>query len=58
MSDDYLTMARIMAKELEEFQRKNVWGKGYIGHREIEMKKSFEAGFMAGFEAKFFSSEQ
>jgi hypothetical protein len=51
-------MARIMAKELEKFQKKNVWGKGYIGHREIEMKKSFEAGFMAGFEAKFFSSEQ
>jgi len=58
MCDDYLTMARIMAKELEKFQKKNVWGKGYIGHREIEMKKSFEAGFMAGFEAKFFSSEQ
>ena len=58
MSEDYLTMARIMEQELKKFQQKNVWGKGYIGHREIEMKKSFEAGFMAGFEAKFFRSEQ
>lgn len=58
MSDDYLTMARIMGKEWREYQTTNVWGKGYTGHTEIALKQAYGAGFMAGFQAKFFSSEQ
>jgi hypothetical protein len=55
---EYLTMARIMGKEWREYQTTNVWGKGYTGFTEIAIKNAFETAFMAGFQAKFFSSEQ
>ena len=57
MSDNYLTMARIMGKEWREYQTKEVWGKGYTGHAEIAIKHAYETAFMKGFEAKFFSRE-
>ena len=58
MSDNYLTMARIMSDEWVKFQKKMVWGQGMTGMQEIRMKEAFQAGFMKGFEGKFFSSEQ
>ena len=51
---EYLTMARIMRKEYREWQSKYVWGKGYTGHTELALKSAFEAGFMKGFEGKYF----
>ena len=56
-TDDYLTMARIMGKEWEEHQRKEVWARKYTGHAEIAIKKAFETGFMAGFCLKFTGEE-
>ena len=57
MSDDYLTMARIMSDEWAKFRKKMVWGQGLTGMQEIQMREAFQAGFMKGFEGKFFSSE-
>jgi hypothetical protein len=57
MSDNYLTMARIMGKEWREYQTKEVWGKGYTGHTEIAIKHAFETAFMAGFEGRIFGEK-
>ena len=54
MSDDYLTMARIMSDEWAKFQKKSVWGYNMTGMQEIRMKEAFQAGFMKGFEGKYF----
>lgn len=51
-------MARIMGKEWREYQTKEVWGKGYTGFTEIAIKQAYEAGFMKGFEGKFFNTEE
>lgn len=53
-SSDYLTMARIMNEEWDKYQRKEVWGKSHTGFQEIAIKNAFQAGFMAGFEGKYF----
>lgn len=58
MSKDYLTMARIMAREWKEYQRKEVWGKGYTGFTEIAIKNAFETAFMAGFSGRYFNNEE
>ena len=58
MSEDYLTMARIMKAEAEKYKKKEVWGKNLTGFEEILMEQAFQAGFMAGFEGKYFSSEK
>jgi hypothetical protein len=60
MSDamEYLTMARIMKDEAEKYKKKEVWGKNLTGFEEILMEQAFQAGFMAGFSGKYFSSEQ
>jgi hypothetical protein len=58
MSKDYLTMARIMAKEWEEYQRKEVWGTNRTGLEEIYLKDAYQAGFMAGFSGKYFNNEE
>lgn len=59
MSNDggYLTMARIMAKELKKYQRKNLPSNA-TGWQIVNTKSVFEAGFMAGFEAKYFKEEE
>lgn len=54
-NDGYLTMARIMGKELAKWQVENVWGKRYSGTVELAVKNAFEAGFMAGFEGRYFN---
>ena len=51
---DYLTMARIMNEEWDKFVKTEVWGKGYTGFTEAAIKNAFQAGFMAGFEGKYF----
>jgi len=55
---EYLTMARIMAKEWKDYQKKEVWGKGYTGFTEIALKQAYEAGFMNGFSGKYFNTEE
>jgi len=54
MSDNYLTMARIMKAEQNEWVKKNVWGKGYTGLVEIALEQAYQAGFMAGFSGRYF----
>lgn len=56
MSDNYLTMARIMARELKKYQRETLPPTA-TGWQIIQSKNAFEAGFMRGFEAKFFKEE-
>jgi hypothetical protein len=47
-------MARFCNEEWDQYIRKNVWGKSYTGGAELAIKSAFQAGFFAGFEAKFF----
>lgn len=58
MSDDYLTMARIMEQEWVKWYSSNSNFRNMTGMEQIMTRESFHAGFMRGFEAKFFSSEQ
>ena len=58
MSDDYLTMHRIMGREWRKYQTENVWGKGYTGHMEIALKRTYEQAFMAGFYLKFTKEDE
>jgi hypothetical protein len=53
-SDSYLTMASLCNEEWDRYIRKHVWGKSYTGGAELAIKSAFQAGFFAGFEAKFF----
>lgn len=59
MSDDnYLTMARIMNKERTKWiEQKNNWHT-MTGMEQIITKESYNAGFMAGFQARFFNTEE
>ena len=54
MSDNYLTMARIMANELTKWEKENLRGAKYTGFQEIMAKEAFKAGFMAGFQGRYF----
>jgi hypothetical protein len=54
MSDNYLTMARIMKAEREKYEKTKVWGGNFTGLAELAIKSAFEAGFMAGFSGKYF----
>jgi len=58
MSDDYLTMARIMEKELQNWIKHegNRWH-AMTGMEQLTAKTAFTSGFMKGFEGKFFSSD-
>jgi hypothetical protein len=58
MADDYLTMHRVMGREWAKYQRENVWGKGYTGHMEIALKRTYEQAFMAGFYLKLTKGEE
>jgi hypothetical protein len=58
MADDYLMMARVMDREWKEYQRENVWGKGYTGATEIAIHQAFVKAFMAGFYLKFTKDEE
>jgi hypothetical protein len=53
-TDDYLTMARIMEKELFKHM-KTVYEANRMrtGIEDIELRGAFQAGFMAGFCLKF-----
>jgi hypothetical protein len=51
--DGYLTMARIMARELTKWEKESLWGEELTGFQEIAAKDGFKAGFMAGFCFRF-----
>lgn len=50
----YLTLARIMNREWRLHEKENVWGKGFTGFAEIAIQDAFKAGFMKGFEGRYF----
>jgi hypothetical protein len=54
MSDNYLTMARIMKAEWEKYQKTKVWGENFTGMAELAIKDAYQSGFMKGFEGKYF----
>jgi hypothetical protein len=56
--NDYLTMARIMEKEWDEYQRTKVWGEGRTGLVELYLADAYQAGFMAGFSGRYFNTEE
>lgn len=58
MADDYLVMHRVMEREWDKFCRENVWGKGFIGHAEIAIKKAFTEAFMKGFYLKLTKGDE
>jgi hypothetical protein len=58
MSDDYLTMARIMNDERTKFVQQHTQFRNMTGMEQIWVKEAYNAGFMAGFEGKYFSSEK
>jgi hypothetical protein len=58
MSDDYLVMARVMAREWDIWKKENVWGKGYTGLAEIAIAKAYKDAFMAGFYLKFTKADE
>jgi hypothetical protein len=58
MADDYLVMARVLKREWDEWQRENVWGKGYTGLVEIALRKAFEEAFMKGFYLKLTKADE
>ena len=58
MSDDYLVMARVMAREWDIWKKENVWGKGFTGHAEIALHKAYQDAFMAGFYLKFTKADE
>lgn len=55
MSDDYLTMARIMGAEWLKWVNKEMstW-KNMTAMEQINAKRAFQDGFMAGFSGKYF----
>jgi hypothetical protein len=58
MSDDYLTMARIMANELTKWEKENLRGEKHTGFQIIMAKEAYKAGFMAGFQGRYFNTEE
>ena len=55
MSDsDYLTLARIMKAELAKWQQRDNRFKNMTGFEQIVSDTAFQAGFMAGFEGRYF----
>ena len=57
--DGYLTMARIMDKELQKFiQERNMEWRNMTGREQIITKSSFQSGFMAGFSGRYFNNEE
>lgn len=55
--DGYLTMARIMARELKKYKRENLSPMA-TGWQIIQTERVFKDGFMKGFEARFFNNEE
>ena len=55
-TDDYLTMARIMEKEMNEWRKKNITSMD-TGITILKAKKAYQDGFMAGFCLKFTGEE-
>ena len=53
MKDNYLMMSRVMGNKWKDYQKENVWGKGYTGSTELALEKAFKEAFMAGFYLKF-----
>ena len=54
MSDNYLTMARIMAIELEQWKKNNKAFRNFTGIEQLHTEAAFQDGFMKGFEGKYF----
>jgi hypothetical protein len=50
-------MARLCKAEWEKFEKTNVWGKDFTGFNEIAVRNAFNAGFMAGFEGRYFGEK-
>ena len=55
-TDDYLTMARIMEKEMNEWRKKNMTSTD-TGATILKAKRAYQDGFMAGFCFKFTGEE-
>lgn len=58
MSDNYLTMARIMNAERTKFIEENTQFRNYTGMEQIIFKTAYNAGFMAGFQGRYFNNEE
>jgi hypothetical protein len=56
LENDYLTMARIMHNEFRKYEKKSIWGHNLTGMDNIKAKDAFQAGFVAGFEGKYFNT--
>jgi len=58
-NDNYLTMARIMDRELKKFikSRESEW-RNMTGKEQIITKASFQSGFMCGFAGRYFETEE
>jgi hypothetical protein len=50
---EYLTMTRIMGDEWQKWLRRRSY-KGLTGMEQYIAEEAYKAGFMAGFEARFF----
>ena len=56
-NDNYLTMARIMERELKKFiQKRDMEWRNMTGKEQIITKASFQSGFMAGFAGRYFET--
>ena len=58
MSDNYLTMARIMEKEWVKYRNAHKSYSTFTAMEQIQEKSAFQAGFMAGFSGKYFNTEE
>jgi hypothetical protein len=55
-TDNYLTMARIMEKEMNEWRKSNI-NASDTGVTILKAKRAYQDGFMAGFCLKFTGEE-
>ena len=56
--DGYLTMARIMNKERTKFIEEHTQFRNMTGMEQIWVKEAYNAGFMAGFQGRYFNNEE
>jgi hypothetical protein len=53
---EYLTMTRIMGDEWQKWLRRRAY-KGMTGMEHYVAEEAYKAGFMAGFEGKYFGEK-
>jgi hypothetical protein len=51
-TDNYLTMARIMARKLEQYEKEN-FAHNWTGFERLYAKAAFKAGYIEGFSFRF-----